>query len=255
MKVLVWDLPLRLFHWLLAAAFVAAFAIATLSSDDGGLFPLHAVIGLAIPFLIALRIVWGVIGSRWARFGSLTFNPRKLAAYFRDALSKSESEPYTGHNPATSYFMLAALLLLAGLGVTGFLMARGNESAEDLHEVLAWTMAALVAFHVAGVVWHRVRHRENLALAMIDGRKRGNPNDQIRSARTGSAVILLALTALWGAMLINGYDGATQRLTLPFLATPLQIGEAEGQEGEKQGTNAVSPQHDADGEHESDDDD
>lgn len=245
-KILIWDLPLRIFHWLLAGTFVAAFAIATLSSDDGTLFPLHAVFGLAIPFLLAVRIVWGVIGSRWAKLGSLTFDPRKLVRYFRDAFGEPKVRLFIGHNPATSYFMLAAFFLLAGLAVTGVMMSRGDESVEELHEVFAWTMVALVAFHVAGVAWHTIRHGENLAFAMIDGRKQAPTGNRIHSTRRGSAGVLLVLTALWGAMLVNGYDAASGRITLPFLATPLQVGETEEEEGGEAGAASAHQDDDED---------
>lgn len=225
--VRIWDLVVRSFHWLLAAGFLSAFAIATLSSDDGALFPYHALLGLGLVFIVALRIVWGAIGSRWARFGALDLRLSSLFRYLRGAFGGGSSERAAGHNPATSWFVLASIAIVLGLGATGFMMARGNESVEELHEILAWSLLVLAGVHVAGIVWHRIRLRENLAVSMVTGYKSAQPEAAIASARPWSAVAFLVLTALWGSTLMAGYDRTTGRLALPLLAAPLQLTEAE----------------------------
>ncbi|MBK7777844.1 MAG: cytochrome b/b6 domain-containing protein [Sandaracinaceae bacterium] len=82
-RILVWDLPTRLFHWLLAGSFVAAFAIANVVDDDSSTFVVHMLLGAVMGLLVVLRVVWGFIGSRYARFGSFAFGPSDVIAYVK----------------------------------------------------------------------------------------------------------------------------------------------------------------------------
>lgn len=229
-RVRIWDLVVRSFHWLVAAAFVAAFAIATLADDDGTFFPMHALIGMGVVFMVVLRIVWGLIGTRWARFSSLELRPSALFAYLRGAVGMTRPTEHAGHNPATSWFVVASLVVFLLLGASGFMNARGNESAEEVHETLAWTMVALAGIHIVGIAVATVRTRENVALSMISGMKTTDTAAGIASARTWSALVFVALTAIWAGMLISGYDRVTGRLTFPIIGTSLQLSEAEGNE-------------------------
>ncbi|HEY0593824.1 MAG TPA: cytochrome b/b6 domain-containing protein, partial [Thermoanaerobaculia bacterium] len=183
-------------------------------------------------FLVLRRIVWGVAGTRWARFRSLDLRPSSLGRYLREALGPGEGGRHPGHNPATSWFVVATIAIILALGWTGFTMARGSEAAEEVHEILAWSMLALVAVHVGGVLWHRVRRGENLAAGMVTGLKEAPEASAIRSVRPWSAAALILLTAGWGAVLAAGYDSASSRLTLPLLGGPLQVGEREDDRGE-----------------------
>lgn len=226
-RVRIWDLPVRMFHWLLAAAFLLAFGIATLTDSESQAFPLHALLGLFAVFAILLRVVWGFIGSRWARFGSLDIAPSSLFRYLREASGLAPATSRAGHNPATSWFFLATVVIIIALGLTGFSMARGNESAKEVHEVLAWSMLVLAGVHVAGIVWHRLRQRECIAASMVTGYKIADANAAIPSARPWSAIVLLLLLAAWGTTLASGFDGTTGRLTLPLLNGSLQLRESE----------------------------
>lgn len=230
MNVRIWDLLVRSFHWLLAAGFVAAFAIATLSDDEGAAFPLHAIIGLVIVFMVTMRVVWGFAGSRWARFSSFELRPSALVRYGRGTFGLGPVTRHAGHNPASSWFALTAFALLLGLGITGWMSARSNEAAGELHQVLAWAMAILAAVHIAGVLWHTVRHRENIAAAMVTGYRRADRAAAIPSSRPLTAIAFLLLTAVFAAMLIAGYTPASGQLTLPVLKTSLQLREAEGED-------------------------
>ena len=78
-RTLVWDIPTRLFHWLFAGGFIAAAVIALGQSDDSPLFPYHGIIGLALGLMLVLRVLWGIVGTRHARFGSFAFGPRAVA--------------------------------------------------------------------------------------------------------------------------------------------------------------------------------
>jgi cytochrome b len=225
-RTLVWDLPVRIFHALLAASFLLAWVLAVTSDDESRAFAAHALLGLFIAALVVFRLAWGLIGTRHARFGAFAVRPTDLAAYLKGLVGGPERE-YVGHNPASSYASAAMLVLLIGLVATGVLLGRGNEAVEDLHPILAHAMLALVGIHVLGVILHTVRHRDPIALGMIDGRKQVASSAAIRSARPVSALILGVLLASWAAALWRGYDPAAGRLTVPVLGTTLSLEEME----------------------------
>ena len=232
MRILVWDLPVRLFHWLLAGSFLAAFLIAVSTDDDGTLFPVHALFGLVMGFVVVLRLVWGFVGTTHARFTAFAWSPAALVAYLRDAFSPGAARRWVGHNPGSSWASAVIFACALGLGATGIAMSSGSEVAEEVHEVLAWTLLATVGAHLAGLAWHTLRHREAIGLAMVDGRKVGDPGAAIRSARPLAGLAFLALTGAWTGGLVNGYDPATATVTLPGIGTRIALGEGgEGGEG------------------------
>ncbi len=171
----VWDLAVRLFHWSL----VASFAVAWISAEEWQ--DLHLWAGYAAAALVAFRLVWGLAGTRYARFRQFVRRPRVVVAYLREFLSGREAR-YLGHNPAGGAMILALLLALAGLCLTGWLYTTdaywGVEWVEETHELLANLLLALVGLHVLGVLLASLRHRENLVRAMVTGRKRpAGPDD------------------------------------------------------------------------------
>lgn len=245
-RILVWDIPVRLFHWLLAASFVGAFAIANLVDDESSLFALHMLLGGVMAFMVVLRVIWGFVGSRYARFRSFAFGPRALLEYLRGAFSGKDTR-HTGHNPGSSYAVYAMLALSLGLAVTGAGMSRGGEAFEELHEIMAWAMVLVVGAHVAGIVWHTLRQKENIALSMVDGKKQGDPARAIGSSHALVAIAFLGLTGLWAGALLDGYDAKTSRVTLPFIGQTIQLGEAEGGDGHgKAGEQRKHREHDDD---------
>jgi cytochrome b len=232
-RILVWDLPVRLFHWLLAAAILVAFTVANVVDDESPAFAVHMLLGLVAGFLVVLRVVWGLVGSRHARFRDFPLGPAALRRYLKGAFGRS-GERHVGHNPATSHAALAMFALVLGLGATGLAMGAGIEAAEELHEFLAWALIVVAGAHVAGVVWHTLRHRENIARSMVDGRKEADEAQGIRSARPIAALLLLALTGGWAGVLFHGYDPATGTVVLPLGGPTLQLGDA-GEHGERAG--------------------
>ena len=226
-RILTWDIPTRLFHWLFAGSFVGAFVIAEVAGDDSAAFPLHMLLGGVLALLVVLRVVWGLVGSRWARFGSFAFGPGAVLDYLRGALTGTAPR-YAGHNPGTAWAVGAMLAIGLGLAVTGAMMGTGGEVFEELHELLAWSMVAVVVGHLAGLALHTVRHRENIGLSMVTGRKLGAPADAIPRAHAFAGLALLGLTGAWAYGLVDGYDAATGSVTLPVIGTTLQLGESEG---------------------------
>jgi cytochrome b len=228
--VLVWDLPVRLLHWSAAGLFVVAFAVATLSDDEGTLFPLHALAGAMLMAVVVARLIWAFAGSQTARLSSFDLRPSALVAYLRASLGFEALAVRKLHNPATSWYALAALAVLTGLGVTGYLLGRGNGSVEDAHEVLAFAMLGLAGLHVAGILLHSLRTRENVVRRMLTGRGPGASPWGIPTSRWPVAALLALLAIGWAAALWTAYDPAHRTLAVG-VGAPLVIGEgAEGHE-------------------------
>ncbi len=201
-RVLVWDPFVRLAHWVV----VAAFAIAYVSGEDEP-DPWHVWSGYVIGGVVALRLLWGVVGPSRARFSDFVRGPLTAATYLRDMVL-GRAQRYLGHSPAGGLMVIALLAGLAATVITG-LIAYGeqgkgplahqpflvtsayaddqerehagrlqrNESeseAGELHELFANITLGLVILHIVGVVVASVVHRENLVWAMITGRKRAD---------------------------------------------------------------------------------
>lgn len=171
LMVRVWDPFVRIFHWSLVALFIVAFV-------TGDKFErLHIGVGYAIVALIALRVVWGFVGSRHARFSDFVRPPAETLGYMRKAL-RGRAPRYLGHNPAGGLMTLALLGMIAAIASTGFMMTTdtfwGAEWVEDLHEALVYATLALIALHVVGVLVSSYEHSENLIKAMITGHKRAS---------------------------------------------------------------------------------
>ncbi len=164
----VWDAFVRIFHW----GLVTSFAVAWLSGDDWK--SLHIWAGYAAAGLIGLRLVWGLIGTRYARFSQFVRSPLVVASYLRDVATGREAR-YLGHNPAGGVMIVALLATLSGLCLSGWLLTTdtfwGSELMEGTHEALANLALVLVALHIAGVVLASLRHHENLIRSMVTGRK------------------------------------------------------------------------------------
>jgi cytochrome b len=166
--VLVWDLPLRVWHWMLAVLVLVAWV--TPNVYDG----LHRLAGYAILGLLAFRLIWGIIGTRHSRFRSLRARLRATPVYLWN-LRRGKTGRYLGLNPAGTAMQLALLLVLIVSAVTGAMQVTvrffGLWWVEDTHEVTSYLLIPLVVLHVAGVVLVSRLQRENLARAMMTGRK------------------------------------------------------------------------------------
>lgn len=224
---LVYDLPLRIFHWLFASLFVAAFLIAKTIDDDSPLFSYHMLAGLLLGFTVLLRVFWGFVGTKYSRFSSLALHPKDLVAYFKEILSGGKRR-WAGHNPASSWAAILMFALALGLGLTGFLMGRGQkETFEDLHELLANGFLVVVLMHVAGVALHAIRHADGIVLSMVDGAKMDLPiTAAIPSSKRAVALVFVGLVLTFTTYLAENFDSRTQ--TLGFFGTTLQLGDDDG---------------------------
>lgn len=134
----------------------------------------HEFVGYGLLALIAVRIVWGFIGTKHARFSDFVTNPIVSMAYVKDIVV-GHPKRYLGHNPAGAAMVLLLLIAVCSTAGTGWAMTTdalwGEEWIEELHEISAYGTIVLVAGHVIGVIVASIQHRENLLRAMITGRK------------------------------------------------------------------------------------
>jgi cytochrome b len=194
-KVPVWDPLIRASHWLLLAA--VATALITRGEPES----IHQAAGYVVAGYVVLRLFWGFAGPAHARFASFVTGPGAALRYLAD-LVRGRAKRHLGHSPAGAWMTLALLAALSGSAATGLAMENhvavpaimapvvageaseaGEEGAsdssgdeespwEELHEAFANLVLALVVLHIGGVALASAMHRENLARAMVDGRKR-----------------------------------------------------------------------------------
>lgn len=179
--VKIWDLPTRLFHWLVVGLVAAGYATWWWNE-----MAWHARVGYALLTLLLWRLLWGLFGSETARFSRFLASPgaaaRHLAQIFR-----REPDLAAGHNPAGGWMVLLLLALLLGLTLTGIYVdndvadvgpltelvpARVSDAITDLHRLLWDALTAAVALHVLAILVYAAAKRQNLLLPMIIGRKR-----------------------------------------------------------------------------------
>ena len=231
MKVLIWDLPTRLFHWLLAGSVIFAFGIAQFVEKETSLFYMHVVFGVLAGLLILWRIIWGFIGSKHARWSDLFFSPTAIVKYFTDVL-KGRGVYFAGHNPGGS---IVVLLILAGVAlsvVSGILNAQ-SELFEEIHESLPILVMGLVVVHVIGVMLAMKMHNENYVLGMITGYKKAKSNEAISTSSPLAALVMLVLVLGPCAYFIDGFNRDTALFTAPGTQWTFQIGEPEAREQEQ----------------------
>jgi cytochrome b len=223
-KVRVWDLPVRLFHWLLVASCGTALATGFLLGASW--LSLHIWAGGVVAALIAARVVWGFTGPTYARFRNFILSPAAVIAHVRD-IAAGKVHRDGGHNPLGAWMVTSFFLALAAVCVTGFVMLGGmfkqgplkafysfasGRLVREPHEVLAWLMLALIAAHVAGVAFESMRSKENLARAMVTGLKDEGfiPARRTYSAKPAVAVLFVAAMGAvlaWAGISANALPG------------------------------------------------
>jgi cytochrome b len=220
-RVIVWDLPVRLFHWLLAASVLTAYLTA---EAEGALAQVHVSAGYAVAGLLIFRAIWGVLGSRHARFADFARNLKQLPTYLPQ-LAQLKPPRFVGHNPVGVVMILAMTATLVGVLWTG--MFGGGE---ELHETFGNLIVILAGLHVLGVLVESAIGKENLVAAMIHGRKEldpdaaraeGRPAGPLRAAGALVAAVLVGFAAIQGS---------------PALSWPPSVPEGlEEREGEEHG--------------------
>ena len=216
-EVDVWDLPVRVFHWALVILLISQVVTASIG---GNAMEYHVLGGYTVLTLVVFRIVWGLAGSRHARFSDFVRGPRAVLTYAKSLLGGGQ-EPHLGHNPLGGWsvvLMLISLLVQTATGLfaddevmtTGPLAKHVSDEVvslcSEIHEVNAGVLAALVCIHVAAVLYYLIAQRENLILPMITGRKPwpgSSPGPAARNAGLARALVILAVSGLAVAGLVN----------------------------------------------------
>ena len=206
-NILVWDVPTRVFHWLL----VICFAGAWLTSESERLQMIHYAFGYSACALVLFRLVWGIIGTKYARFSQFVKGPKEMIGHFKDVLSGHQhSSP--GHNPVGGIVMVGLMFVILLIGLTGYWTVK--EFLGDLmggaHEAIASLALALVIIHIAAAVIMSLLQKENLVRAMVSGKKQGLPEQAIRFPQYLLGLILLAG---WGYFFYLVVSGALPSLT------------------------------------------
>ena len=208
-RVRIWDLPTRLFHWSLAASIVA---LTGTGLAGGAWMEWHARIGTFVLALLLFRLAWGFVGGRWSRFAGFLPTPRRLRAYLR---GEGGPEADAGHSPLGALSVFAMLGVVLALVVTGLVADDGGgftgpwnalvsagtaASATLLHRKLgAWLLVALVVLHIAAIAWYRVRRNRKLVGAMVGGDKM--MRFPVAHARDDAGTRLLALVLFAASVL------------------------------------------------------
>ena len=174
-QVKVWDILVRFTHWTVAAGIIANL----LFTEDGS--DLHVYVGYTVVGLVVLRLLWGLVGTRYARFTNFFPTPTRLKAHLSNLSIRRVDEQHLGHNPLAAIMMLSLWAVIIGLGITGYLMEShifshiqllGNKDLlEEVHELLANSLYLLVPLHIIAAIAMSYWQRQNLIKSMITGKK------------------------------------------------------------------------------------
>lgn len=235
-RIRVWDLPVRFFHWLLVLSFIAAW----LTEDDDRYLDFHVFAGYVFVGLLLFRIVWGIVGSHYARFTQF-FYPFKVIRDYSQSLFSRQPQRYIGHNPAGSLAIFAIILLGLIVALSGLLTLGGEEQhgifagifgfAEgeifhEIHEISAWLLLGIVGIHISGVIFSSVLHRENLPRAMITGYKKTEIEEKSVDLHLVIAILLIIVLLGSGGFYFQGYFTQTpDKPYLPFVGPQLTSNE------------------------------
>jgi cytochrome b/mono/diheme cytochrome c family protein len=226
-RVPVWDLAIRAFHWLLVVGVICAW----FTGGTGSRF--HELAGFAVASLLLFRIMWGFTGTTYARFGEFVHSPRTLSHYLVD-IARNRAGRHIGHNPAGAYMIVALLVCLAVISMTGVMQMTsrffGVAWVEVAHHYAAIALISLVPLHLLGVLLSSWMHQENLIGAMVSGTKIAAPSpDMSGAAPTGATAhehIMMRLHAnqgfsallfLLACGLFVGWTSTSNRIATPVV--------------------------------------
>ena len=175
--ILVWDVPTRVFHWLL----VLCFAGAWLTSESERLQMIHYAFGYSAVALVLFRLVWGFVGTKYARFTQVLRGPNEMAGHIKSVLS-SHQHSSPGHNPVGGIVMVGLMLIILLIGLTGYWGVKEflGDFMSEAHEAIASIALGLAILHIAAAVTMSLLQKENLIRAMVNGKKQGLPEQAIR---------------------------------------------------------------------------
>ena len=175
--ILVWDVPTRVFHWLL----VISFAGAWFTSESERLQMIHYAFGYSAVALVLFRLVWGFIGTKYARFSQFVRGPKEMVEHVRGLLSNHQHAA-PGHNPVGGIVMVGLMLLILLIGLTGYWGVKEflGDFMSEAHEAVASLALGLVIIHIAAAIMMSLLQKENLVRSMVNGKKQGLPEQSIK---------------------------------------------------------------------------
>lgn len=229
---LTYDLPVRIFHFCFAALFVFSYLVADLVDDELALYAYHMLSGILMSILVVLRIIWGFIGTKYARFSSFMLKPKDLIGYLKSSVS-GKTKRYMGHNPASSFAAIAMFIASITLVVTGILMSKSiyKDFFEDIHELIANGFLIIVLLHIAGVIFHQLRHKDNIGLSILNGKKQSIEGEaEIKSQATFVGILFIMIIISSASYMLSSYNTDTQILSLDFFE--LELGENDDHDEE-----------------------
>ncbi len=206
--ILVWDIPTRVFHWLL----VICFAGAWLTSESERLQMIHYAFGYSACVLVLFRLIWGVVGTRYARFTQFLKGPAEMMKHAKGLLS-SHLHSTVGHNPVGGIVMVGLMLLILLIGLTGYFSVKEflGDLMGEAHEAIASLALAVAVIHIAAAIIMSVIQKENLVKAMVTGKKRGLPEQAIRFPQYLIGLLLILGSSYCFYMILTGaVPGLTQ---------------------------------------------
>ena len=223
-QVLAWDWAIRVFHWLFALSVGGALVVAMWIDHDSDFFRIHMLLGICAGFLLLLRVILALVGTQPIRLSaaleSIVRLPRYLGSLFRYA-----SKPETGHNPLAWLVYLLMFAVVLALVLTGVFM--WNDRIEAIHEILGWVMLGLLGAHLLGMVIHTLRFCENIAAAMLTGRKRGSVESSLEGSQPLAGLLVLVVSMLFVIQLFRNYEPGASEVRLPWIGLMVPLGAAE----------------------------
>lgn len=223
-KILVWDIPIRLFHWAFTLCILIALLIALFIDDDSTLFSYHIFFGLSAGFLLVIRFILAIVGTRYARLSGLLFSPSETIKYFLTSINK-KSQKYIGHNPGSAAAALVMFIMVIGLVISG--LSIKSEFMEEVHPIFAYVLLAVILLHLSGMILYTISHKENIALSMIDGKKVGREESGIKNSQVIIGLVVTIFVGLWFIVLGNNFNSSNATLKIPFVNKTINLGENE----------------------------
>uniref|UniRef100_B1XSL9 Cytochrome B561 n=1 Tax=Polynucleobacter necessarius subsp. necessarius (strain STIR1) TaxID=452638 RepID=B1XSL9_POLNS len=207
-SILVWDVPTRIFHWLL----VICFAGAWFTSESERLQMIHYTFGYSACALVLFRLVWGLLGTKYARFTQFIRGPKEIVTHLKEMLS-GHQHITPGHNPAGGIVMVGLMAMILFIGLTGYWTVKDflGGFMGEAHETIASLALLLVVVHIAAALLMSFLQKENLVRAMVTGKKQGQPEQGIRYPQYLIGLLLiLGWSYCFYMVVIGALPGLTQ---------------------------------------------
>lgn len=235
-QILVWDAPTRIFHWATALSFLLLW----LTHESSQLLDFHVFAGYLLFGLLLFRIIWGFIGTEYAKFYHFCYGGRSVYSYLSSLFSK-EPQHFIGHNPAGSLAIWLILLLGLTASISGVMLLgaeerhgllagwfsfQDSEMIREVHEIAANLMLLVIIIHISGVIIAGRLHHENLAKSMMTGYKTTATDCNSVAAHSWLGLGLLVAILSFTAIYFKGYATATlEHPYLPFVGVQLPMNE------------------------------